>query len=156
MAEKGIPGFDVLIDLSRKFVESQKGVWDHTTWLNLLSDVQKRGVELSDDMKDYLGSVLESMKKVYETAAATKGMEDVMSGISDLIVEFMKKTKGVWDQSGWETYLKDFQKKGFNLTDETKSYLEEVLEASRKIYTVLPPLVSKSPKKEMKEAKATK
>ncbi len=52
--------------------------------------------------------------------------------------------------------MKDLQKKGFDLTDETMSYLEEVLEASRKIYTTLPPIVSEAPKKEVKEAKTTK
>ncbi len=147
MDEKGIPGFDVLIDLSRKFVESQKGVWDHTAWLDFLSDVQKKGIELSDDMKDYLGSVLESMKKVYETTTATRGMENVMSDISDLTTDFMKKTKGVWDQSGWETYLKELQKKGVEYTDESRSYFGEVLEAAKQLYTISP-VVSKAEEKE--------
>ncbi len=151
-------GSDVLVDLAGKFVESQKGMADHTAWSDFLSDVQKKGIELSDEMKSNLALVLESMKKVYAATEATKGMENVMSDISDHTVNFMKKTKGVWDQPGWEAYLKDLQKKGIDLTDETRSYLGEILEASRKIYSVLPPIVSKAeaPKKEVKEAKATK
>ncbi len=150
MAEKAMVGFDVLVDLAGKFVESQKGVWEHTAWLGFLSDVQKKGVELTDDTKTYLGLVLEGMKKVYEATAATKG-------ISDLTVDFIKKTKGIWDQSGLEIYLKDLQKKGHDLTDETRSYIGEVIEASRKVYTVLPPLVKEEAlEKEVKEAKATK
>ncbi len=150
MAEKAMVGFDVLVDLAGKFVESQKGVWEHTAWLGYLSDVQKKGDEMTDDTKTYLGLVLEGMKKVYKATADTKG-------ISDLTVDFIKKTKGVWDQSGLEAYLKDLQKKGYDLTDETRSYIGEVIEASRKVYTVLPSLVNaKALEKEVKEAKATK
>ncbi len=138
MAEKTMPGFDILIDLSRKFVEGQKGVWDHTAWMDFLSDVQKKGVELSDDMTAYLGSVLEAMKNVYGAATATKGIGKVMSDGSKLTVDFITKTKGVWDQAGWELFLKDLQKKGVELTDETTSYFGEVLEASRKLYTISP------------------
>ncbi len=147
MALKLMEGFDVLVDLAGKFVEKQKGAWDHTAWLDLLSDVQKKGIELSDDMTANIGSVLEGMKKVYETTAATKGMENVMSDISELTVNFIKKTKGVWDQSGWETYLKDLQTKGVNLTDETRSYLEEVLKASKELYTISPEVSKAAPKK---------
>ncbi len=147
MAEKVMGGFDALIDLARKFVETQKGVWEHADWLHFLSDARKRGFELTDDMESYLGSVMEAMKKVYEATSATKGMENVMSDISDLSVNFVKKTKGVWDQSGWEAYLKDFQKKGIDLTDEMMSYCGEILQASKSVYTVLPPGVSKPEKK---------
>ncbi len=145
MAEKAMPGFDVLIDLSRKFVESQKGVWEHTAWQDFLSDVQKKGFELSDDMQTYLGSILEAMKKVYGTVTATKGMEKVMADVSKLTVDFITKTKGVWDQAGWESFLKDLQKKGVEYTDESRSYFEEVLEASRTIYASLPSDVTTPP-----------
>ena len=129
MAEKTMGGFDVLIDLAGKFVDSQKGMWDHTAWLNFLSEAQKKTVELSDDMKNNLGLVLESMKKFYNGSTATKGMENVMAGISEHTINFFKKTKGVWDQSEFETYVKDIQKEGFDLTDETRSYLGEVFES---------------------------
>ena len=35
MAKKTMGGFDVLVDLTSKFVESQKGAWDHTAWVEL-------------------------------------------------------------------------------------------------------------------------
>ncbi len=147
MAEKVAGGFDVLIDLARKFVEAQKGTWEHAAWEDFLSDVQKKGYELSDDMKTYLGSVLEGMKKVYNTTTATKGMENVMSEMSDITVNFVKKTKGVWDQSGWEAFWKDFQKKGVDLTEETRSYLGEILEASKELYGTSPVVKKAAPKK---------
>ena len=151
MAKKTMGGFDVLVDLAGKFVESQKGVWDHTAWLNFVSDVQQKGLELSDDMKDNLGLVLESMKKFYSASIATKGIENVMAGISNYTIDYFKKTKGVWDQSQWEAYVNDIQKKGVELTDETKSYLGEISESLQEFYTLLSPV-----KKEGKKTGAKK
>ncbi len=147
MAKKPVIGFGALIDLARKFVEIQKGVWDNTAWLDFLSDAQKEGVALSDDMKTHLGSVLEAMKKVYEATSATKGMENIMLEISKHTVDFIKYTQGIWTPAGGEAYLKDLQKRCIELTDETNAYLGEVLEATRSIYTILPAVQSKAEKK---------
>ncbi len=160
MAKKTMIGFDSLIDLTGKFVEQQKGVWDHTEWLNFLSDLEKKGFELSDDIINYVGSVLETMIKVYESIATTKGARNVMSGITKETVNFIKTTKGVWGHSEWENFLKSIQTMGINLTDESMNYLGGVLESVNKIYATLPPLVSKegsemTSKKEVKRAKPT-
>ncbi len=144
MAQKALGGFDVLMDLAGNFIEAQKGVWDHSEWLDFLSEVQKKGIELFDNTKDYLGLVLEAMKEVYKAYISTKGMENVMSDMSVHTVNYMKKTKGVWDQDGWEAYLKDFQKKGIDLTDETSSYLVSVLDAARELYIALSHMESKN------------
>jgi hypothetical protein len=140
MAEKVTELFDTLMNLSGKFVESQKGAWDHTAWLDFLTGLQKKGIELTDTMKTYVGSVMEFMKKVYDATIATKRMEKVMSDISDHTVNFFKNTKGVWDQKEWESFLKDLQEKGIGLTDETRNYLGGVLEAARELYTITPQL----------------
>ncbi len=152
MAHKKIEGFDVLTDLAGKFVESRKGIWDHIAWLTFLLDIQKKGFALSDNMKTYLGLVLNAMKKLYDATTATKGMENVMSDISEYSVNFIKRTKGIWNHSEWEIFLKDFQKKGIDLTEETSSYLGQFLETVREIYIILPPVMGnverkKSPKK---------
>ncbi len=139
MEKKTMGGFDVLIDLAGKFVESQKGMWDHTAWLNFLSDVQKKTVELSNDMQNNLSVVLESMKKLYNASTATKSMQNVMADISDHTIDFFKKTKGVWNQAEFEAYVKDSQKKGIDLTEETRSYLAEVFESLKGFYPVLSP-----------------
>ena len=140
MAEKVTELFDTLMKLSGRFVESQKGVWNHTAWLDFLTGLQKKGFELNDTMKNYVGSVLEFMKKIYDATVATKRMEKVMSDISDHTVNFFKNTKGVWDQKEWESFLKDLKEKGIDLTDETRNYLGGVLEAARELYTVIPPV----------------
>ncbi len=77
MAKK-VMGFEVLFDLAILFVERQKGIWDYKAWLDFLLEVQREGFELSCDVKSYFGLMMELMKKLYETATATQGMEDVM------------------------------------------------------------------------------
>ena len=143
MTEKVTELFDTLMNLSGRFVESQKGVWNHTAWLDFLSGIQKKGFELTDSMKTYIGSVLESMKKIYEASVATKRLEKVIADISDHTVSFMKSTKGIWNQKGWESYLRGLKGKGIDLTDETRNYLGGVLEAAREIYTITPQLSKK-------------
>ncbi len=161
MAKKIMGGFDILIGLAGKFVEKQKGIWDHTAWLEFLSEVQKKGFEISDSAKDYLGSVLDSMKMVYGATTATKGLENIVSDMSEHTVNFIIEKNGAWDYTGWEEFVKDFQKKGFDLTDEIRAYLVGVLDAVRELYSALPSAIGKelsreTSKKEIKETKTAK
>jgi hypothetical protein len=142
MAEKETGWFGALFDSAGRFVESQKAIWDHTAWLDFLAYLQKKGFELTDDIRTYIGTILETMKRIFEATVATKGLEKAMADISAHTLNFLKKTKGVWDQKGWESFLKDLQEKGINLTDETRNYLGRFLETSREIY-VLSPLAGK-------------
>ena len=149
MAKKTMGGFDVLIDLAGKFVDSQKGMWDHTAWLNFLSEAQKKGLELSDEMRDNLGLVLESMKKFYNTVAATQGIENAMAGISWHIIDFFKKTGIVGEQAEFEAYIEGLQKKGVDLTDETIAYLKGIFESTKGLYTLLPSEVTEEKAKKV-------
>lgn len=142
MAKKMMGQFDDIIEFAAKFVEQQKGVWDHTAWTGFLSEINKMGVDVTAEMKSYLGTLLESMKKYYGVASATDGITTAMTSIAENTVDFIKKTKGEWDQTGWETYLKEIQKKGMELTDETTKYLGTVLETSKDLY-FLPSFASK-------------
>lgn len=145
MATKNIIGsFDDLIELATKFVEQQGGKWDHTAWLEFLSEIQKSGYNLSHDMQSYLGSMLESLKKVHGSINSTGRIESVMLGLSESTVNFIKSTKGMWNQSNWDSFLKDLQQKGLELTDETTSYVGGVLEAAKELYSF--PLSSKKEK----------
>ncbi len=135
MSNMATGGFDNLIDLAGQFVNANKGGWDHNAWMASLSEVQKNGFELSDNLRIYLGLVLEAMKKVYNATTAMKGMENITSDMSTHTVNYIKKNNGFWDDAGWEAFLKDFQGKGFDLTDEIKAYLVGVLDAAKELYT---------------------
>ncbi|MBF0609134.1 MAG: hypothetical protein SFH39_18845 [Candidatus Magnetobacterium sp. LHC-1] len=134
MNQKMMESFDELIKLSTKFVSQQGGKWDHAAWLEFLSDIQKMGYNLTHDMQSYLGSMLESMKKLYSTSTSTTGFENIILGIANNTVDFIKKTSGTWDHQGWEAYLKDLQKKGVKLSEETTTYLGGILEAAKELY----------------------
>ncbi|MBF0590448.1 MAG: hypothetical protein HQL02_00015 [Nitrospirae bacterium] len=134
MAAKITDVFDDLVQIAGKFVERQRGAWDHSAWLDFLSGVQQKGVDISEDVQRYIGSMLEAMKKLYNASAATENVTNVLLDISQHTVEFIKKTKGVWNQNEAEAFLKDLQKRGIELSEETKSYLGGVLESVKRVY----------------------
>ncbi len=143
---------DDLLKQATAFVDKQKGFWDHTTWQSFLSDIQKKGIELTDEKSEYLGTVLESMKKFYETSIvqdANKRFDEIMSKISDQTTSFLEKTEGIWDHAGWENFIEEIQKKGINITEDTVTYIGDILESSKKLYNVLPFVETKkeAPKK---------
>jgi hypothetical protein len=51
---------------------------------------------------------------------------------------FVEKQKGVWDHTHWENFLKDMQKKGLALTEETSQAIGGLLESLKKIYSMHP------------------
>ncbi|KJR43521.1 hypothetical protein MCHI_000583 [Candidatus Magnetoovum chiemensis] len=124
------------MDLSTKFVQKQGGVWDHTAWLEFISEVQKKGFAISNDMQSNIGKFIESLKNIHNSMTSTSGIEKVMLGITDNITSFIKNNKGNWDHSAWEELVKDIQKKGVDLSDESKSYLGNVVEAAKGLYTL--------------------
>ncbi len=147
MAKNAIERFNMLADLAIKFVEFQKGAWDHTAWSDFLLDVQKAGFELTDDMRDYLSSVLESMIKLYKTSTDTRDIQCSSLDIFEHSVHFFMKTRGVYDLSEWETFLKDLQKKGIQCNEEARAYLRTVFEAANEIYAVLFSIIKKEESK---------
>lgn len=138
--------FDRLLKLAGDFVERQKGAWDHTAWLGFLEEVQKKGIELTGDMERYIGLVLETMKKVYNASTSIDGIKNVMMEMSSQTADFVKKTRGVWNQSDGEVFLKELRQKGLNLNEDMMSYFGGVLEAVKGIYAS----ISKTPDKDKK------
>ncbi|MEO5357795.1 MAG: hypothetical protein H7844_10915 [Nitrospirae bacterium YQR-1] len=134
--------FRDLLRISSQFVEKQKGYWDNNAWLNLLKDAQEKGVQLTGDMQAYLGTIVEAMKRIYETASIKQGLGKSLAEVTKVTYEqtvsFIEQTKGKWDHAGWEKFVKDVQQKGIALTEESRAYLGELLEAARKFYITLP------------------
>lgn len=59
-----------VVDLCVKFIDANKGTWDHEAWEGLLKQVAKAGVEITDEVKINLGNMLESGKYFYKAASA--------------------------------------------------------------------------------------
>lgn len=64
MAKTNNPIEDI-VSRAQKFVENQKGRWDHEAWEKLVKDVSNSGIEMSDDTRRHLGNMLESVKHFY-------------------------------------------------------------------------------------------
>ncbi len=66
--------FKAVISLATKFVEQKKGSWNHADWEDLLGQVGKAGVPVTDEVKIKLGSLLETSKFFFalEPAEAPK------------------------------------------------------------------------------------
>ncbi len=48
-----------------KFVEKTKGKWDQLDWEKFVKDIQQRGIDLTEETKENLEGILESVKEVY-------------------------------------------------------------------------------------------
>ncbi len=79
MAKKKNP-IDDLVSQASKFVDKQKGRWDHAAWEKLLKDVSSTGIEMSDDTRRHLGNMLESVKHFYDKLSKQKSKAKKKSG----------------------------------------------------------------------------
>ncbi|MBF0566139.1 MAG: hypothetical protein HQK89_12950 [Nitrospirae bacterium] len=127
--------FGELINFSGRFVEQQKGVWDYFAWIDFLSEVKNKGIDITDEMRCYISSFLESMKKLYIASTANTGIRNVVMDTSMHVAEFARRTNGGWNTSDTETFINELQKKGIGITEETKHNIVGVIESAKNIYT---------------------
>ncbi len=110
--------------------------WYHNKFLEV------RNSEVTEEVQSNASTLLESMKKFYDVAGDIKGIQDVMKEAADSVSEFVKKNQGQWDQAEWEAFLKDLQKKGVTLNEETQTYIGNILEVAKEVY-VIPEILKK-------------
>ena len=151
MEKKSTGWFDTLFSLTGKFIESQRGVWDRSVWPDFLEGLLEKGYDLTDEMKTYTGSVLETMQKFSNAISAIGGMNQVATDILGHTVSFMMDTTRVRDHREWGSFLKELKEQGLDLTDEMMHYLEGLLEVAKEIYTISP-VVGKEKEPEEKAA----
>ncbi|KJR42697.1 hypothetical protein MCHI_001422 [Candidatus Magnetoovum chiemensis] len=65
-----------LSDEIASFIEHSSGIWDHNGWQEFLRKIGERGINLSDDAVNALGSILEEAKHLYQFILS-KGVEDI-------------------------------------------------------------------------------
>jgi hypothetical protein len=146
--------FDDILGAAAGFVERQKGFWDHNAWDGFVREMRDRGFQFSDEMLAYLGQMLDAMKKFYRAASIeTVGIDPgkILDGVAEQTARFVAQTKGMWDHEKWEYFLSDMRKRGVNLSGESASYLGEMLESVKRIYSFAPavaPVVSKTERAE--------
>jgi predicted flap endonuclease-1-like 5' DNA nuclease len=146
MATASTAPFEELTKTASDFVTPQRGMWDHEAWMDFLSRVQHKGVDVSEDMQSKLGDLLEAMKDCHTAVSSTDDIEQAMSTVFNESVAFIKRQKGVWGRAEWEDFLKTMQQNTRTWPEGTEAYLGGVLESLKEFYA-LPPAaaVEKSP-----------
>ena len=140
MATEKSGRLEELTKMATDFVTMQKGMWDHAAWTDFVSNLKKKGFDLSDDMQSHLGELLEAMKRFYSAAGSTGSLENAMRSVMNESVDFIKKNKGVWGHSEWEEFLQTAQRNTLTLTEGTSAYLGGLLESIKVFYSVSPML----------------
>jgi hypothetical protein len=76
--------------------------------------------------------------------------------VLDQADRFIKARKGAWEHADWEGFLARVEKLGVELTDETKRYLGNILEAGKHFYNADPPKPKAKTKKKTKSKSKAK
>lgn len=126
--------FEELTRLASDFVTSQRGMWDHTAWLSFLSNVQHKGVEITNDVQTRLGDLLEAMKEYHMAVSSTEDVEDAMSMVFNESVAFIKRQNGVWGHEEWEDFVETMHKNTHTWSVSMEAYLGGVLESLKSFY----------------------
>lgn len=129
--------FNLLVRLAGIFVDRQKGMWDHYDWLDFLSEIHKREIDVSEQMQELVGSLLENMKEFQLHLFPDSQDKELMSDISEHTINFITNKKGFWDHNDWMTFLSDIYKIESKIADDAASQLGEVLESAKKLYNIL-------------------
>jgi len=138
MATAKTAPFEELTKLASDFVASQKGMWDHTAWMDFLSRVQQKNVDISEDMQSKLGDLLEAMKEYHTAVTSTEDIEKAMRTVFDESVAFIKRQKGVWGHAEWEDFVKTIQQNTRTWSEGTEAYLGGVVESLKAFYELSP------------------
>ncbi|MBF0516766.1 MAG: hypothetical protein HQK97_06555, partial [Nitrospirae bacterium] len=104
--------FDDLISTVGKFVDMQKGTWDHLEWEMLVSKVQRMGYEVSGDIMHSLGTSVEALKKLYLANTSKEYLTKVVTEIPKTIARFIEETRGMWEHADWLRLLMEIEKAG--------------------------------------------
>jgi hypothetical protein len=134
MATAKTATFEELTKLASDFVTAQKGMWDHTAWMDFLSHIQQQGVEISEDLQSKLGDLLEATKAYHAAVASTDDISKAMSTVLNESVAFIKRQKGVWGHAEWEDFVKTMQQNTRTWSEGAEAYLGGVLESLKAFY----------------------
>ncbi|MBF0565050.1 MAG: hypothetical protein HQK89_07400 [Nitrospirae bacterium] len=127
--------FDDLIETTAAFALKNKNAFDGANMLELYAELQKKGFEVTEDLKAYVGTVFDAMRDFYKILLDTKNIETTTLSITDFMLDFMKRNKGRWGYGEWETFTRELVGRGVNLNQELIVYMKGIFDAVRKIYS---------------------
>lgn len=120
------------------FVITRKGVWDEDSWVDILIDVKRHGVPFSNDIVQYIGALLEAVKKLYVSALPSDSNADkIIPELCHNILDFLLERDGVWRQSDWELLVGKIETYGFELTENINNIIRDLIETINALYVLL-------------------
>ncbi|MBF0517209.1 MAG: diguanylate cyclase [Nitrospirae bacterium] len=127
-----------LLDKVSGFVLARKGVWDEDGWVDLLIDAKRSGVPFSNDITQYIGSLLEAIKKLYVSALPVDAdVDKVIPILCHNILDFIMERDGVWKQADWELLLVKIKTHGIEMTDNLYNVIRDLLDALNALFVLL-------------------
>jgi len=131
---KATENFNTLVRLIGGFVIDHKGLWNHSDWLKLLLDIQKKGIDLwCSSLKDGLGRLLESFKKIY-ALLDSPAQDHVITILCEEAAQLIQARKEVYRHTELIDTIKVMEASGVSLTKEQRSSLEDLLESVQSLY----------------------
>lgn len=128
-------GFNELIDATMNFVKERFGqpsydgvniFWDY------LSLLQNRGLAMGNDFAEFSARILDAMIEYQKATASTTGMENKLIEITQVMLDFIKDSKGT---GNWNDFLSQLTDKQIKLSEEYTQYIKRVIEAVHTIYS---------------------
>lgn len=133
--EKRVGYVKEALAICERFVSKQRGVWEHSQWVELILSLQQRGLRTSGNALSYYGDILEAMKGLYLTMHGTLRLNQSLNEIIERAVTFLQEHNMEWDHSAWEGFLRDLREgAGTELSDEVQTYIGSLLEAAKHLY----------------------
>jgi len=80
--------------------------------------------------------------------------KNALQKVLEIAGDFVTAQNGQWNHKEWESFLEEVSRLGFQLTDETKRYFGNILEAAKHLYPVAAPLPAVPAKKAAAKPKA--
>ena len=76
------------------FIQNHKGVWGQSEWEQFLAEIQKKGVAYTEETTNYLGGILESVKRLYGTSPLfTEAKKDIKKEVKKDTNKTVEKSK---------------------------------------------------------------
>ncbi|MBF0568389.1 MAG: diguanylate cyclase [Nitrospirae bacterium] len=129
-----------LLDKVCDFVTEHRGAWDHDGWVDLVIDVKRHGIPFSNDVTQYIGVLLETIKKIYASALAlpiTIDVEKLIPAMCHETLAFIMENDSIWKQDDWNLLLTKIKAHGFKLTEDGNHIIRDLLESINALYVLL-------------------
>lgn len=125
-----------LIEHAVQFLIRNEASLNQGNWTEFIHTLQKEGLDISERIELNIRLLLESLKAIYESGQSLD-FREVVSTVTGLSVEFVKKNRGKWSHFEWEGHLSALPGMSIKVTERNKVYIGNVLEVTKALYLIM-------------------